>query len=185
MSMRRKGLLVGLLGALGGIGACSWWRPETPAPPGGTVKAIAVASPLAAVEPPPVTAADWLRSAEAAEKLGNMDVANACRGRAYSLEHDTGVLTTWIDGLIRDGEHGLARRVWQETSRLAEEKGGAELVGRIHAQLAALPKPVAPGPRAPTSIGAWMRARLSSLTPFARSRSRRLPCVFFEPSAPI
>ncbi len=158
MSMRRKGLLVGLLGALGGIGACSWWRPETPAPPGGTVKAIAVASPLAAVEPPPVTAADWLRSAEAAEKLGNLDVANACRGRAYSLEHDTGVLTTWIDGLIRDGEHGLARRVWQETSRLAEEKGGAELVGRIHAKLAALPKPVAPGPLAPTSIGEGMRA---------------------------
>ena len=34
-------------------------------------------------------------------------------------------------------------------------------------------------------IGAWMRASAASLTPCALRRSRRRPCVFLEPSAPM
>jgi WD40 repeat protein len=123
------------------------------------VKAV-VAPPATTVrEEPEITAADWLRETEEAQKLGITDVASACRGRAYAMEHDIPTLVAWVDGLIASGENEMARRVWHETRLTAGQKGGEELLKRIDERIAALPKAaVAPPPLAPVSVAPSLRA---------------------------
>ena len=161
--MRRTSSLLGLLSLLG---ACSPASPPPPSPPAHPApSAPASAKPAvelgAIVTPDPdraPTAADWLALADEAQKQGVLDVANACRGRAYALTQSPQTLLAWIDGLLGDGERDLARRVWADTRATALQKGGADIVRQIEGHLNGLPRVQPPSALAPSSVPAPLRA---------------------------
>lgn len=150
--MRRAGSFFAVVAL---FAACSA-HPESPPRRAPVVPGTGEAA-VKAPEELPLTPADWLHSAEEAEKQGALDVANACRGQAYALEHDVGVLGRWMEGLAANGESGLARQVWTAERRTAEQKGGAEFVKRLDGVIAGLPAGERPVAIAPAGVSEALR----------------------------
>lgn len=129
--------------------------PLPPPPPSAAPSAVASTAEPVFVEPMgPQTAEEWLALAEQADKLGALDVANACRGQAYTIRPEPQILEAWLTGLLASGEHSLARSVWAERRTSV----GGEVAARLEALFAKLPAPSKPGSLSPPEATKELRA---------------------------
>jgi len=85
------------------------------------------------------TAACWTGLADAAEKLGVVDVAASHRGQAFLNEPTVARLNVWIDALIAGGEFNKAREGLAVAKEVGERRKDAGLLAEVARRLAAVP----------------------------------------------
>ncbi|MBK8253436.1 MAG: hypothetical protein IPK82_12315 [Polyangiaceae bacterium] len=134
--MRRTAFitLVGLLAM-----ACSSAVPPEKNPERPTMAASTTA-PVAAIRAVHLfTAADWLAAADQAEKEGNIDVANACRGKAYQLSPSLDLLKKWMDGLLSTGAWSIAKAQLAQLAPPDNTAAARDYIASIQARIDAHP----------------------------------------------
>lgn len=108
--------------------------PTQASEPESTAPAPAPAAPLACGD-----ATCWLTAATTAEVAGQIDVASALRGRAFTVDSTPARLLAWIADLRTTGQLRRAQVVLAQARLAAHARNDTALIAAIDGQLATLP----------------------------------------------